>query len=121
MKIASTRPPRIPRPYRPRVAAGVTESCDIRRGPSRPATYDAGMKVEPTVYGDRKVYTVAGFHRGVAECLHGRAAPVHPARPRVAPAPAGALGRRGGDRASPPGRLADGLLHAQGPGERRLP
>jgi exodeoxyribonuclease VII large subunit len=27
------------------------------------------MKVEPTVYGDRKVYTVAGFNRGVAEWL----------------------------------------------------
>ena len=27
------------------------------------------MKVEPIVYGDRKVYTVAGFNRGVAEWL----------------------------------------------------
>ena len=27
------------------------------------------MKVEPLVYGDRKVYTVAGFNRGVADWL----------------------------------------------------
>ena len=27
------------------------------------------MKVEPLQYGERKVYTVAGFNRGVAEWL----------------------------------------------------
>jgi hypothetical protein len=27
------------------------------------------MKVEPLLYGDRKVYTVAGFNRGVADWL----------------------------------------------------
>ena len=29
----------------------------------------AWMKVEPLLYGDRKVYTVAGFNRGVADWL----------------------------------------------------
>ena len=58
------------------------------------------MKVEPIVYGDRKVYTVAG---------------VQPRRRGVAAAAADDLGRGRGDRAAPAGRLADRLLHAQGP------
>ena len=29
------------------------------------------MKVEPLLYGDRKVYTVASFNRGVADWLRG--------------------------------------------------
>src|SRR5215213_9061425 len=34
-----------------------------------PPTYDPGVKVEAIQYGDRKVYTVASFNRGVADWL----------------------------------------------------
>jgi exodeoxyribonuclease VII large subunit len=41
-------------------------SRDVPEGGS---LYAPGVKVEPLLYGDRKVYTVAGFNRGVADWL----------------------------------------------------
>ena len=60
------------------------------------------MKVEAIDYGDRKVYSVAAFNRGVADWLA---------------AAADRLGRGRGHRAAPAAALAERLLHAQGPGD----
>ena len=59
--------------------------------------------VEATLHGDRKVYSVSAFNRGIAD---------------LAPPPAGRLGRGRGHRAAPQRRLGDRLLHAQGSGRR---
>ena len=64
------------------------------------------VKVEAILHGDRKVYSVSAFNRGIGSWL--------------ARLP-DALGRGRGHRAAPPGRLAERLLHAEGPRGRLLP
>ena len=59
------------------------------------------MKVEPLLYGDRKVYTVASFNRGVADWLQ-RLPTLWIEGEVTGAAPVRALGQR--------------LLHAQGSG-----
>ena len=61
------------------------------------------MKVEAIEYGDRRVFTVSAFNRGVA---------------LVAAAAADGLGRGRDLRAAPAGPLAERVLHAQGHGRR---
>ena len=62
------------------------------------------MKVEPLVYGDRKVFAVSAFNRGVAMWLR--------------EAPRG-VGRGRAERAAAQRGVGVGLLHAQGSAQRR--
>ena len=71
-----------------------------------PRTLAAHAKVEALEYGDRKVYTVAAFNRGVATWL--QRLPTVWVEGEVTE-----LRRQA--------RWADGLLHAQGPRRRRVP
>ena len=55
---------------RPRPVRGTSRLTEARLASRhRPASYDAAMKMEPIVYGDRKVFTVAAFNQGIAQWL----------------------------------------------------